>query len=293
MPAVLALVCLLCLTSRGADSAPRLSGFQQAPETGEKAGGQEDAPSSEAFRLRIANTLHGGVEISVDRGATWLLVGRVTRPATTTASGAPSSLPVVLKVSKEGGMAFGVGGKRLMRLLPDSQPARRDRAAILVNVRPTSALFKDFLPPLDSPVQQVVTQHVVPLPQNYAPGENDRLLITALRTSLPSMKIEDYARDAAERYRDEALSRLRAQGRKPVTGMLTVQARLTAGDEPKAVTFALDGEEVAIINRAPFTVHWDTREWKDGEHLIEVRARDSRGGVLTQTKALVLVDNRP
>lgn len=272
MSAARLLACLLCLIS---------------PAAGR---GFENQQSEEAFRLRIANTQHGGVELSVDSGKTWLLIARVARPATETASGG-DSLPTVQRVSP-GGMAFGVGGRRVVRLLPDSPPARRDRAAILVNVRASAALFKDFLPPVGSPVQQVLHQRAVPLRPNYAPRDNDVLQITAARSDLSPDRIADYARDASERYHDDAISRLRSRGGTPVSGMLTVTARLAPGDSPEFVTFVLNGIDVAIINRPPYEVHWDTRAWTRGEHLIEVRARDASGNILSRAKTLVVVDNR-
>jgi len=250
----------------------------------------QNRKSGEAYRLRLVNTLHGGVELSVDEGQTWLLVARVVRPATGTAAGG-DSLPTVQRVSPAG-LAIGVGGQRLLRLLPDSKAARRDRAAILVNVRPTAALFKDFLPPVGSPVQQVLSRRAVPLPQNYTPRDGDVLLITATYSNLPSEKIAVYAQDASARYHDDAISRLRSRGGAPISGTLTVTARLASGDRPEFVIFTLDGADAAILNRPPYTVNWDTREWVDGEHLIEVRARDAAGAVLTQTKKLVVVDNR-
>jgi hypothetical protein len=38
-------------------------------------------------------------------------------------------------------------------------------------------------------------------------------------------------------------------------------------------------------------MRWDTRAWKDGEHLVEVRALDKGGGIVSRSKALVVVQN--
>jgi hypothetical protein len=38
-------------------------------------------------------------------------------------------------------------------------------------------------------------------------------------------------------------------------------------------------------------VRWDTRQWENGEHLVEVRALDGAGKVLTRSKALVVTEN--
>jgi hypothetical protein len=249
---------------------------------------QEQAP--EVFRLRIVNSLHGPVEISTDRGKTWMLVARVTRHALETAHASSSQLPVVQRTGTRG-MAFGVGRGKLLRLLPDDPPDRNDRAAIYLNVRPGSTLFKYLLPPPGSPVQQEWNRHPQPFPPDYSPADGDILLLTATRMDMPLDKFSEYVREAAERYKADSLARLKKQGRKPITGILTIHARLAPGDTANAVTFLLNGDVSAILNHPPYTMRWDTREWPDGEHLIEVRALDTTGAILSRVKKLVVVNN--
>jgi hypothetical protein len=251
-----------------------------------------DPTTQESFRLRIYNTALGGVEISTDGGTTWLLVGRVARPAMQSAPGAKTELPTVERVSRDG-LAFAVGDGRLVRLLPDTPANRRDKAAILVNVPAAATLFKDLLPPPESPVQQIMDRRPAPLPRGYVPQDYDTLLITVKRSDIPSDKLAAYALDAATHYREAALARLHAKGRKGTSGFLTVSATIPPDIQPGAVTFSLDGAVLVITNHGPYSVRWDTRSWTDGEHLIEVCARDTGGGVITRTKALVVVDNRP
>jgi len=45
------------------------------------------------------------------------------------------------------------------------------------------------------------------------------------------------------------------------------------------------------MNRPPYTMKWDTKEWANGEHLIEIRGLGASGTVVTKSKALVVVDN--
>src|SRR5438128_5592893 len=52
--------------------------------------GSPAASASEAFRLRVQNTLHGGVEVSTNGGAEWLLLARVIRPVSASSAGAGS-----------------------------------------------------------------------------------------------------------------------------------------------------------------------------------------------------------
>ncbi len=246
----------------------------------------------EAFRLRIANTAKGAIELSVDKGMTWMLIARVARPASVAGLGAQSSVTEVQRSSPHG-LAFGVGASRLIRLLPDAPDARKDKSAILANVPMTSALFKDFLPGIGSPVEllSISLKGGVPFPASFTPKETDILQITARRSNLAPDKIADYAKDAARNYSERAIAKLRAGGGSPANGILTITAKLSPGDNPDAVTFLLDGTTAAIMNRPPYTMKWDTKEWANGEHLIEIRALGVSGSILTKSKALVVVDN--
>ncbi len=279
MCAAPALACLLCLISLAAARAQQESGATP-PET----------QTAEAFRLRIVNAPLGPVEASTDRGKSWFLVARVLRPASESAPGATLSLPSVERSSPQG-MAFGIGGRRLLRLLPDSPAARRDLAAILVNVRTDASLFKSLLPPVGAAVQQEVNRRPLPLINGYSPREHDVLQILAARCDTPADRLPALVREAAESYLQAALARLRAQGKSPTTGTLTVVARLHPTEKPAMVTFHLDGNMIAMLNRSPFTLRWNTREWPNGEHLLEVRALDANGAVLTFTRTLVVVEN--
>jgi len=257
-------------------------------------GAAQEAPAAqtEAFRLRITHTQHGPIEISADGGRSWHLAARVARPARQTAAIPGATLPAVVKATDRA-LLIGLGGGRAVRLLPDSPENRKDPAAILATVPHTAALFKDFLPPSGSPVQQASERGRQPsaLPTGYAPRDGDVLEITARQSSLPADKLAAYAADAAEYYRIRTLAALRARGKKPVSGFLTVTARLAPGEEPGAVTFLVDGAVSAIVNRPPFQMRWDTSQWPDGEHLIEVRALNRSGGVLTSARTLVVVEN--
>ena len=248
--------------------------------------------ASELYALRITNTLYGPVEISVDQGATWTLVGRVAKPAVDRAPGAGTNLPAVERASPSG-LAFGVGKRKFVRLLPDSPVNRRDPCAVVVNVPFTAALFKDLLPGSGSPVREVLNRRPIPLPADYMPQDGDQLEITALQSSIPREKLAAIVKDAGERYQDAALARVRAAGRKPTSGLLTITCTPAPGEMPEAVTFLLDGAVMAILNRAPFSYRFDTRTWTSGEHLVEVRGLNANGASFTQKKALIVVQNTP
>lgn len=251
-------------------------------------------PEAEAFRLRIANTLYGPIEASADRGATWHVIARVVRPAIAAASEpGVSQLPEVVRASPEG-TAFGVGGGRVLRLLPDSPINRRNRSATLANVPKTFALFKDFLPPAGSPVQlQVRGREPAALAPGYTPSDGDAYLITARHSAHPAEKLSEYLVDTATVYRETAISRLRARGEKPASGILEIEGKLANGEQASAVSFLVDGVIAGFTNATPYLLRADTTRWSDGEHVLEVRALDGAGAVLTSRKMLVVVDNRP
>jgi hypothetical protein len=250
------------------------------------------AQEIEAFRLQVANSAQGAVELSTDGGKTWLLVARVARPALVVGAGAQSSAPEVQSSGNEG-FTVGAGAGKLIWFVPDSILNEKNKGAILVNVPSTSALFKDFMPAMGSKVHQVVnkspTEGFTASP--YAPKDGDVLQVWSPRSANPRDKLAEYAQDAARYYRERAVARLRAIGRKPTSGLLTVTARLRPGDEPSAVTFLLDGAVSGIMNHSPFTMHFDTREWVNGEHAVEVRALNAAGIIISRTRTLVVVEN--
>jgi hypothetical protein len=247
---------------------------------------------TESYRLRLVNTLYGPVEVSADQGVTWRLIGRVVHQAVDLAPAAPSS-KVAVQRSTAQGMALGVGGGKYLRLLPDSPAARKDPTAIVVNAKPSSPLFSSLLPPVDAPIQQMVGRTVVSIPDRYAPQEGDVLLITVAKPDLKPGSASLLVQDAAEKYQQAAVERLRTVNKKPANGTLTVNANLPPGEKVSVVTFHLDGTVVGILNNPPYTIRLNTTIWSNGEHLIEVRALDSNGGTLSRKKTLVVVDNPP
>jgi hypothetical protein len=240
--------------------------------------------------VRLSNTTLGPVEVSTDRGRTWHLIGRVVKPALERAPGAESTLPAVARASGYG-LAFGVGGGHQVRLLPDTAANRRDPSAIVVNLPVGEGLFKELLPAAGTRVQTLVGERAAPLPTDYRPQDGDRLLLTAPTGPAVGEGLQEIARKVAEKYRSAAVARLRAEKRKPTTGILSLNVSLAKGDQAGAVTYYLNGAVIAIQNQGPFSLRVDTRRWGNGEHLLEVRALDQNGSTLTYRKVLLVVDN--
>jgi hypothetical protein len=245
--------------------------------------------AGEAFRVRITNAILGPVEISTDQGKTWQLAARVARRVGRSAHEVGVALATVQRTSPYG-IAIGLGLERVIKVLPDSAAARNDSAAILLNVPANGVFFRELLPPVGSPVERVLRGRAEPWQPGYDPQDGDVLQLVAPRAARSPERVDDLVRDAAARYLEMAVARLK--GRNPTRGMLTVVARLAEGENAHAVMFYVDGEVRAIVNTPPFEVRWDTRTWSDGEHLIEVKALDENGATLTQSRTLVVVRNR-
>lgn len=137
----------------------------------------------------------------------------------------------------------------------------------------------------------IVNGHPVSMAAGYSPSEGDTLLLAATPPSSSLSRFAAAVESAATAYQAAVEERLQRSGQKPVTGYLTVTARSPSSLGHATVVFLMDGAPLALINRPPYTVRWDTRSWSDGEHLIEVRALDATGAIVTRSKQLIVVRN--
>ena len=53
----------------------------------------------------------------------------------------------------------------------------------------------------------------------------------------------------------------------------------------------MDGVLKSLTNQRPYKFTWDTSDSPDGEHVIEARAADADGNVISVTRTRVWVDN--
>ena len=72
-------------------------------------------------------------------------------------------------------------------------------------------------------------------------------------------------------------------------GVMPVQVDLVT--DPSYVSLYVDGDFSAMTNNSPFSFEWDSTTVPDGEHLIEARAVDTDGDVISSLRELVWVDN--
>ncbi len=252
---------------------------------------QDDA-LPETFRLRINNSIYGPVEASSDKGATWYLIARVLKPAVDRAPCTETTLPVVLRGGVTG-FAISIGSNHLLRVLPESLGSKPDVAAITLNVPARTWPFTELLPTNGALVQQQSANRLRPIPLDYAPSNEDILVIIVSHPGVTQESARTIVSDCAQQYDARARKQLELQKKRPSNGILTVNVNLPNEDKIAALTYYLDGSLVAIQNRAPFVMRQDTRKWTNGEHVIEARAVDSSNHQITSRKTLVYVENPP
>jgi hypothetical protein len=140
-------------------------------------------------------------------------------------------------------------------------------------------------------------------PDAYAPTEED-VFVFLVSLSPPAgadaqhmtawkQALDQRIAKLGESYAAQAAVRARAEKRLVVSGLLTLRAKLPANepDPIAAVTYTIDGNVVAAQNTPPFTHTWDTRQVANGEHVVEIRALNGRGSLLTRAIALIVVEN--
>ncbi|HZO87248.1 MAG TPA: Ig-like domain-containing protein [Chthonomonadaceae bacterium] len=276
------------------------------------ANGQTDASLQKTYRLRIENRQYGRIEVSAD-GAHYFLVGRVLHPATALASDKVATTPGSVLRSGNAALTFAVAPGKTLKLRPytSSLPSGAGRkrrhpsvgsrmqeaSAIITNLEPGRGLFGELLPPFRCPVRlETGTEALMAFPAAYTPTEDDVFVFLVTLPPAPANE-KEAVRQRVERlaqvYAAGAVSRARAENRMVVSGLLTLRAKLPPGepDPIAAVTYAIDNHVVAAQNTPPFVYTWDTRQVSDGEHVVEIRALNGGGGLLTRARALIVVHN--
>jgi hypothetical protein len=272
------------------------------------------AESGATYRLRVENGRFGRVEMSADAGKTYVLVGRVLREATSATPNKAVKTPgTVLRAGRDG-MAFGVAPGLTLKLRPQwavkppspgnkkgakVRPPATEPSAMVTDIPVDEGIFGSLAPPSGTPVRmQRNPGEPEPIPTGYSPSETD---VFVFLVTLPKPPAEGAATLAqriemlSKAYADGAAARAQAAKRKVVSGMLTLRAKLPEGepDPIDAVTYMADGELLAAQNTPPFSYSWDTSGVPDGEHVVEIRAFNKTGRMLTRARALVVVQNTP
>lgn len=230
------------------------------------------------------------MQVSTDGGRTWFLVARISVPAVEVSQDEAAVTPGIVRTGPTGIVAA-VGTRRVFRISGQTNGAvPRDT----LSLAPAGALAV-----LDAVARSGRTtlwletgSRPVPVFDGYTPSDDDIVVFGVSPALADLQRIAQLVNDAARTYDDEARRRLVQANKRPVTGYLTVVARPAEAQSGGSIMFLLNGSPVAIVNRPPYSVRWDSRDWPDGEHLVEVRVLDRSGAAVSRAKSLVYVQNR-
>ncbi len=281
------------------------------------------ATSRDTYRLRVENAQFGRIEVSVDGGERFLLIGRVTKPATLAAPDPLSRESGYIVRSSGDGIAFAVAAGQVLKLLPVGDTPPRGKVpdcAILTDIKVRTGIFGECLPPVGAealqevgrspwrrypdgltPTDETVFAFVVTLPSVH--GAADPVAVSqsspaaapdpALLAKLA--EVRKRLAETSEQYAGSAMARARDTKRPVLSGIVALRAKLPVGEpEPiAAVTYSIDGDIVSAQNTFPAAYGWDTARVPNGEHVVEVRALSKYRTVITRVRTLVVVDNAP
>ena len=154
------------------------------------------AEMRELYRIRVANTAHGTVSVSPDGGSTYLPVGSVVRPATTTAKGYLASIyasPGTVAATAVHGIRIKFSGEResskensqIFSILPREFATSpkgfgghtAGSSGICTDIPTGAAIFRNLAPFVGNPVYRMVGDNMVSLADGSPPTEGEVFLI--------------------------------------------------------------------------------------------------------------------
>ncbi len=277
-----------------------------------------DTAIPETYRLRIQNVEYGRIEVSSDRGAHYLLIGRVTHPASKLLTDATATTPGEIVRTGQDGFAFAVADNKILKLRPAIPAAKSSRSAhsgsvqteactLRVNIAARSSLFTDLLPPVGTKLRlQTFSREVIPLYKTYTLSEGDIFVFYVCMPTTTSAPGDTAAAAAhhetavqsfvglSRDYVRSAIERTHGDKSKLLSGLQTLKIKLPTNDPDPVVTvvYSIDGCDTnGFSNVAPYQFEWDTRLVPDGEYLIEVRGLNKNSTTVTALRRLVVVSN--
>lgn len=166
----------------------------------------------ETHRIRFTNVMGGLVEVSADQGDSWLAVGKVTRPAHCLAEGFAASrwaedgtvavtavhgLRIRVRPTQDGqrGALLSVVPKEFHSPPPNYGGHIPGASGIYTDIPAGTSIFRNLAPFVGNPVFVQYRSGLVPIPRDYEPVPQDRIVIVVKRPrELPSsIEIENWA----------------------------------------------------------------------------------------------------
>ena len=162
----------------------------------------------EVWRIRLLNTEDGPIEVSCDGGATWLLIGRVSTPATASLTGylASGYAPIgAVAATAVHGIRIRLGGTseaypNLINILPREFAATphffggqvSGASGVYTNIPTGVGLFRELAPYVGSPTYLVGADGhtLTPLSPSYVPRQGDTLEIISREAADPLVSAE-------------------------------------------------------------------------------------------------------
>lgn len=160
---------------------------------------------TETHRIRLENRTGGLVEISPDGGANWLEIGKVTRPARRLAEGyaatvwskdgavcgtAVQGIRIRVRRSERAdgrGVLIAVVPKEFADPPPGFGGFSPGGGGIYTNIPAGTGIFRNLAPYVGNPVYVEYGERLVPLPRDYEPLVNDRIIIAVRRPTNPPL----------------------------------------------------------------------------------------------------------
>ena len=149
---------------------------------------------SELFRLRVVNDYSGPVEVSLDGGSSWMMLGKVDRPALIfnpdafRASGyiengtvaATAVNAIHIKVGDSGADPVNTSEKsgRTISIMPrGTDQSKEPNSRILTNIEGGTLIFKEWSPFVGNKVLLEKGDELIQIPDDYTPSIGDRIVI--------------------------------------------------------------------------------------------------------------------
>jgi hypothetical protein len=203
------------------------------------------APAPETHRVRVVNRVGGPIEVSLDRGRSYTVVGHVVRAATANTDGPPF-------VGAVGPGTVALAGASRLMIRTDAghgrlrvfalQAAEPDGAAlashgrdwvIATDIPAGSAVFEALAPPLGSQLFLQSRSGLQRLPEGYVPTAGDTFLFVAeVPSSLPvALVFENRAGGSVIALGGDGHEETLGSVRRPVSGVgrYPPTARITPG----------------------------------------------------------------